>query len=426
MLKFIQNHRKKTIIILGIIVIICTLFLIKNMFKPDLEKTKDSVVMIEVYDNENKLLGTGSGFCVYDSHYIATNFHVIEGGNKFKIITDDKKTFDVTEIVIFDSKNDLAIIKTTAKLKPLQLGNSRSLKAGNKVSAIGSPKGELNTVSTGVISNADDDKYLRITAPISPGSSGGVLLDKNNKVIGITTAVYNSEDAQNINYAVSLEYLKDLNKAYKREKYHVIKDYIEEGCMINSDNITSFDSCLSSDYDYYTAESLDIFYDTTNSLKRYGYSMIISDWSDVYTDLNLSDIEKATAYYKELSKINFCYDECDIIKDIEKWDRTEFMINLEVLSKEELAFVIADLENYKYDDDKFDRVEEYPLEAYQKALILYLIGDRSWYNIHKDNKEEIFDFFAERDYETKELGAILELLGYEVVYEGNDDLTAYW
>lgn len=424
MIEVFKKNKRKLIVILSILFIIICLLFIRIFFNTDLEKIKDSVVMIEVYDYDDNLLGTGSGFCVYESNYIATNFHVIEGGNKFKIVTDNKEKFDVTEILIFDNKNDVALIKTTANLEPLKLGNSKNLKAGNKVTAIGSPKRELNTVSTGVISNADDDKYLRITAPISPGSSGGVLLDKNNKVIGITTAAYNSDDAQNINYAVSLDYLKSLNKAYKKKEYHIIKDYIEEGCMINPSYITSFDSCSNSKYSYYTVEDLDKFYDTTNSLKRYGYAMVITDWVDVYIDLY--DKEKAVSYYEEISDINFCYENCDILNNIENWNTTEFMINLNILKKEELAFILTDLENYKNDSEKFNRVEEYPLEAYQKTLILYLIGDRNWNNIHKDNKEEIFDYFVEKNIKIEELGKILELLGYEVDYEDDGNLTAHW
>lgn len=426
MLNRVKKYRKQTILIIFIILLLLVgNFIIKLITKPSIEAVKNSVVMIEVYDSNNNLLGTGSGFSVYESDYIVTNFHVIEGGEKFKVITDDNKSYNVEEILIFDGKNDLALLEIEAKLKPLKLGIVRSLKAGNKVTAIGSPKGQLNTVSTGVISNADDNKYLRITAPISPGSSGGVLLDKNNRVVGITSATYNSVDAQNINYAISIEYLEKMYKALRKEEYHEIENPTSEGCMHNWNNITSFNSCTRSKYDYYSAEDFDVFYETTNAVSRYNYAMTIGDWETVYDDLNYEDRKLATAYYEELKNTEFCYDECNIVKNIKKWNTTEFMINLEVLNKEELAFVISDLENYKSDDDKFYRVEEYPLDAYQKALILYLIGDRNWYSIHKNNKRDIFEHFDSK-YGTEDLGAILETLGYEVVYENDGTLTAYW
>lgn len=67
----------------------------------------------------------------------------------------------------------------------------------------------------------------------------------------------------------------------------------------------------------------------------------------------------------------------------------------------------------------------YPLEAAEKSLILYLIGEYEWHEIHSDNKEDIFNYF-DAEYGTEDLGAILELLGYEVVYESDGTLTVYW
>ena len=58
-------------------------------------------------------------------------------------------------------------------------------------------------------------------------------------------------------------------------------------------------------------------------------------------------------------------------------------------------------------------------------MILYLIGDRSWNNIHKDNKQDIFNYFDEK-YGTNDFGAILDLLGYDVRYNNDGTLTAWW
>ena len=419
------SNKRSLIISIGLIMIVLIVWLfITNLFVPSVENVKDSVVMIEVYDKSGEKIGTGSGFCIYKSNYIATNFHVIEGAYYLKIITDDNKYYNVNDVLIFDAENDLALLETNVKLKPLKLGTN-NIKAGDKITAIGSPKGQLNTVSTGIISNADNDKYLRFTAPISPGSSGGVLLNKKNKVVGITSAIYNSIDAQNINYAVSLEYLKDMYKAYKKNEYHTIQDEVSEGCMNNSNNITSFKSCTESSYNYYGVESFNTLFETTNGANRFSYAMSVGDWSEVYADSNDSVRNDAVAYYKELKKKKFCRDNCNIEQQIDDWDTTEFMINLDILEEDELAFVIADLKNYNSNDDKFYRVEEYPLDAYQKTLILYLIGDRSWNIIHKDNKEDIFNYFDE-NYNTEDLGAILELLGYRIEYNTDGTLTAWW
>lgn len=153
-------------IIAGIIAI--CIFLLINAIPTDIETIKDSVVMLRIYDKEGHELGTGSGFCAYKSNYIVTNFHVIEGAYKIEIVTDDNKTYKADKIEIFNKNEDLAIISGNFELSPLKIGNSISLKAGQKITAIGSPMGQLNTVSTGIVSNADNDYQIRITAPISP------------------------------------------------------------------------------------------------------------------------------------------------------------------------------------------------------------------------------------------------------------------
>lgn len=167
-----ERHSKIFIISVILIILLCILvagyFLFNdNLSIKDIETIKDSVVMLKIYDKDNKEISTGSGFCVYQNNYILTNYHVIEGANKIKIKTDTSK-YDITDILIFNEKNDLALLKGNFNLVPLKINPTNTLKAGDAITAIGSPKGELNTVSTGVISNCDDNYQIRITAPISP------------------------------------------------------------------------------------------------------------------------------------------------------------------------------------------------------------------------------------------------------------------
>ena len=419
--KIVINKKKVMPVILFIVIAVLLLFFIKIVSKPRLEKIKDSVVMIEVYDDNDELLSTGSGFCAYDNNYIVTNFHVIEGASSIVIITDDNETYEATDVLIFDAENDLAILDTTADLKPLKFGNAKHLKSGDKVTAIGSPLGEMNTVSTGIISNAKNDKGIQITASISHGSSGGALFNKNNKLIGITYATL--ESGQNLNYAISVEYLDDLYKAYKKGTYSDIEYDYYESCMHSTDSV-SFTGCVPYTSDYYVPENMDIFNKVTNLQKRYDYSMENGGMSDLYYDLSYSDKKLAYEYYYELENTYFCEDDCDINADISDWNVSEFMINLGVLNKQELAFVMVDIDNYNNDSAIFKRLESYPMMAAEKALIAHLIGDVSWNNIHKDNKEDIFDYF-EHLY-TPDFGAILEILGYEVRYNNDGTLTAWW
>ena len=194
--------------------------------------------MLEVYNSRNELIATGSGFCAYKDNYIVTNFHVIDGAYSVKVITDDKKKIDSGGVVFFDKEEDLALITIDGKLKPLKIGNSNNLKIKSKVTAIGSPMGELNTVSEGIISNIDEKNLIRISVPISHGSSGGVLLNSRNEVIGITSAGY--DEAQNLNFAINVNVLNEL---YKENKNNKTKSFIEVYNYIGDYEIVTDEKC---------------------------------------------------------------------------------------------------------------------------------------------------------------------------------------
>ena len=77
------------------------------------------------------------------------------------------------------------------------------------------------------------------------------------------------------------------------------------------------------------------------------------------------------------------------------------------------------------EDEMFDVIGEYPLDAAEKALILYLMGGYDWSEIHDDNKEDIFDYFDPK-YDVDDFDAILVWLGYDIEYENDGTLIAKW
>lgn len=105
-------------------------------------------------------------------------------------------------------------MKVTAySIKPLSLGDSDAVKIGASVFVAGNPKGLEGTFSDGIISSRRDKltkERLQMTAPISPGSSGGPVLNRKGEVIGVSFAMYRSLDAQNLNFAIPSKYLKKL------------------------------------------------------------------------------------------------------------------------------------------------------------------------------------------------------------------------
>ena len=170
----------------------------------ELAKLSDSIVMINVYDDDHVHCGSGSGVVIDENGTIVTNYHVIEDGSFFGILFENDKTEYITSTVVSKKgQKDLAILKIDHKTLPIPIKNSDSLKRGQQIVAIGSPLGLMNTISDGIIAgfrSFDDQNFIQITAPISPGSSGGALLDRYGSLVGITTGGYTK--GQNLNLAI--------------------------------------------------------------------------------------------------------------------------------------------------------------------------------------------------------------------------------
>lgn len=418
------NFNKKNLI-LGLGCIILTIIIIGLYYfiwsVPSLESIKDSVVKIEAYDKNGDLIATGSGFCAYKNNYIVTNFHVIEGSYELKIVKDDNSKSKVKSIKIFDSENDLAILEVDAKLNPVKI-NTNKIKTGQEVTAIGSPKGELNTVSKGIISNSENTKGIQISAAISHGNSGGALFNERHELIGITYAGY--DDAQNLNYAIITTYLETLYSAFRDNDFYKITFKNIDSCMATNDG---FSGCDGSSKDFYSVANIENLYEITN-IKAIYEDGLSRGFYNLYDKYSNEDKELVVATYQELLKYDICLAyTCDIKSKLKKWDQNEFIINLGVLSNKELAFVLVDIKEYNSKDSQFRRVNnDYPIDAAKKSLISYLLGDYLWSDIHKDNKKDIFEFLDKNISNTENLGSVLELLGYDIKYNNDGTLTAYW
>ena len=166
---------------------------------------------------------TGSGFFIAPNQ-IATNYHVIEailnegafGGAK---LVGQEEIYAIEDIIEFDKENDLAIVKvkevkgTGIDVPALLLGDSDAVQIGETIYVAGNPQGLEGTFSDGIISairGNTADKVFQMTAPISQGSSGGPVLNDKGEVIGISVATF--RDGQNLNFAIPVNYLKQLAK----------------------------------------------------------------------------------------------------------------------------------------------------------------------------------------------------------------------
>ncbi|MCA9621749.1 MAG: trypsin-like peptidase domain-containing protein [Myxococcales bacterium] len=157
--------------------------------------------------------GLGTGFVVKPEGWIATNLHVVAGASAFKVVMADESTHDVVEVMGYDDKRDLVLLRIEAKALPtLTLGKADDVKPGDPVVAIGHPMGLQDTVSDGLISGKrvidPELTVLQISAPIAPGSSGGPLFNDRGEVVGVAAAV--SRRGQNLNFGIPIDYLEEL------------------------------------------------------------------------------------------------------------------------------------------------------------------------------------------------------------------------
>lgn len=205
---------------------------------PDaVEKAADSVFLLEVYDARNRKIASGSGFVVFQPSVMATNYHVIEDGAYLIAVSDDADQYVIDQVCIADKDLDLAILQfhPSNSVRPLEYDASGNLKRSQTVVAIGSPAGLKNTVSIGNISaffKQGKKNWIQFTAPISSGSSGGVLLNDQGKIIGITTATYAS--AQNVNLAVRVSALVELYQKWDQRTTRPLGEVTGRGGMQNS------------------------------------------------------------------------------------------------------------------------------------------------------------------------------------------------
>lgn len=175
------------------------------------EKVNDAVVIVLAYDANNKLINQGSGVVISNDGYIITNYHVMKNASKVNIVHNDL-LFENAELIGGDEESDILFIKIPKNdLSVIKTPESDDVKIGQKVYAIGSPLGYENTISDGIVSGYrkfDKINLIQITASISPGSSGGAVVNSKGELIGIST--YTITEGQNINFAIPIEDIRKI------------------------------------------------------------------------------------------------------------------------------------------------------------------------------------------------------------------------
>lgn len=183
---------------------------------------RDSIVEIYTYADsfQNELKGTGSGVVLNEDGYIVTNAHVLDADGYHDVHTSDGKIYSAT-IVGRDTKTDIAVLKINSPdLVPAILGNSDEVVVGEEVIAIGNPAGLTGTVTNGIVSAVNREiksdstgfemNCIQTNAAISPGNSGGALVNMYGQVIGITSSKYISGLYEGLGFAITINEAKPI------------------------------------------------------------------------------------------------------------------------------------------------------------------------------------------------------------------------
>ncbi|MDB5812983.1 MAG: hypothetical protein JWN23_100 [Rhodocyclales bacterium] len=181
-----------------------------------------SVWLVRTFDHDGLPLNSGSAVVVR-AHQLITNCHVLGEASSFALVKDHVSFKGRLEQV--DLERDLCLIAVADehfKAPPVNLADSDQLAVGQHVIALGNPRALEMTLSDGLISRlqrSDDEQLeaIQTSAPFSPGSSGGGLFDMDGKLIGITQRIDVLAGSQNLNFALPINWLKELPERSKAQ-----------------------------------------------------------------------------------------------------------------------------------------------------------------------------------------------------------------
>jgi hypothetical protein len=178
------------------------------------ERVSPSAVSILVGKGDGQVAGIASGVIIRSDGIILTANHVVKGMREVQVRLKNGETYDHVELITSDERRDVAALRIAAAGLPvLPMGNSANAASGATVYVVSNAVGLPWTASSGILSAtrmADEVpgagsgyRILQVTAPLAPGSSGGVLVDADAKILGIV--VGSSSVGQNINFAIPVD-----------------------------------------------------------------------------------------------------------------------------------------------------------------------------------------------------------------------------
>jgi hypothetical protein len=284
-----------------------------------------AVVSILMLDKEEHPVAQGSGFLISKDGRVVTNYHVIKSGSSAVVKLPNGTIFPVEGVLTSDKHRDVAIIKAHGSdFRTLALGDSDRLQVGEEVVAIGNPLSLESTVSNGIVSGIrtveeEGGRFLQITAPISPGSSGGPLFNMAGEVFGITTS--HLVGGENLNFAIPIDDVKYLTLVPRLAEADALPDEAEDdkpptaastqngpsikdtvefmGTMVAADNRKieakeCFVTMTSTTFYTFAVPSGKKLVSTADGLKHYEFTWTVARPPEAIARFNLADIDPSS------------------------------------------------------------------------------------------------------------------------------------
>ena len=183
---------------------------------------------------EHAVEARGSGFIISADGIVVTNNHVVKSAKTLSVTLDDGTVLPA-KVIGTDPRTDIAVLKVSAghPLPFIQLGNSRDVKPGEWVVAMGNPFGLSSTVTAGIVSAVSRDigagpydQFIQVDAPINQGNSGGPLFTQDGKVIGMNTAILSPTGGSvGIGFAIPSDVIRTVSAELQKDG-KVVRGYV--------------------------------------------------------------------------------------------------------------------------------------------------------------------------------------------------------
>jgi S1-C subfamily serine protease/Flp pilus assembly protein TadD len=331
------------------------------------ENVSDAVVRIFTYHHDYTSRGQGSGVIIKDKGWVITNYHVL-GDAEIIHARHNGQNIHLDSIIAMDAEKDVLILQLNKEflkkydktIPSIKIGNSKKLKVGQKVYAIGSPFGFENTMTDGIISGLRSSydstkKFIQISAPISSGSSGGAVVNEKGELIGISTLVISGGNAQNLNFALAIDEVLETatapKKVNERANSTLVNYYFQNGrkdfyqkkyksAIFNLKNAMQYvekEDSKAVIY-YYTGLAFQKLNMVDSATAYYNLSLENRKISDTYValgtiSLDAGNYDKAIALFEQALKLNPNFNEALVSMGTAYYRKSDYLTALQYLQR---------------------------------------------------------------------------------------------